>query len=72
MGARWAHGQRAVTVNDLLDRHVVLDIECLDRIFLNAYVPILQPSGQVVTFMTLHLGKPYCQGPAGPVAGRGG
>jgi len=25
----------------LLDGHVVLDIECLDRIYLNAYVPIL-------------------------------
>jgi len=36
----------------------VLDIECLDRIYLNAYVPILQSSGQVVAFMTRHLGKP--------------
>ena len=24
--------QRSVTVNDLLDGHVLLDIECLDRI----------------------------------------
>jgi hypothetical protein len=36
----------------------VLDIECLDRIYLNAYVPTLQSSGQVVAFMTQHLGKP--------------
>ena len=36
----------------------VLDIECLDRIYLNAYVPILQSSGQVVAFMTQHLGMP--------------
>ena len=50
--------QRALTVNDLLDGHVLLDIECLDRIYLNAYVPILQSSGQVVAFMTQHLGKP--------------
>ena len=35
-----------------------LDIECLDRIYLNAYVPILQSSGQVVAFMTQHLGMP--------------
>jgi hypothetical protein len=28
--------QRTVTVNDLLDGHTVLDIECLDRIYLNA------------------------------------
>ena len=35
-----------------------LDIECLDRLYLNAYVPILQSSGQVVAFMTQHLGLP--------------
>ncbi|MFU8853050.1 hypothetical protein ACNAW0_18985 [Micromonospora sp. SL1-18] len=46
------------TVNDLLDGHVGLDIECLDRIYLNGYVPNLQVGGQVVTFLTRHLGKP--------------
>ncbi len=51
-------GQRIVTVNDVLGGHVVLDIECLDRVYLNAYVPILQSSGQVVAFMTQHLGMP--------------
>src|SRR5271163_3828397 len=50
--------QRTVTVNELLDGHAVLDIECLDRVYLNAYVPILQSSGQVVAFMTQHLGMP--------------
>src|SRR6266702_4766792 len=47
-----------VTAGELLDGHSVLDIECPDRIYLNAYVPILQSSGQVVAFMTQHLGKP--------------
>ena len=47
-----------VTAGELLDGHTVLDIECLDRIYLNAYIPILQSSGQVVAFMTQHLGKP--------------
>jgi hypothetical protein len=47
-----------VTVNDLLDGHVTLDIECLDRIYLNGYVPNLQVAGQVVSFMTQHLGCP--------------
>ena len=47
-----------VTVNDLLDGHVVLDVECLDRIYLNGYVPNLQVGGQVVGFMTRHLGLP--------------
>ena len=32
----------AVTVNDVLDGHVGLDVECLDRIYLNGYVPNLQ------------------------------
>jgi hypothetical protein len=47
-----------VTVNDVLDGHVVLDLECLDRIYLNAYVPNLQVGGQVVSFLTQHLGNP--------------
>ena len=47
-----------VTAGELLDGHSVLDVECLDRIYLNAYVPVLQSSGQVVAFMTQHLGKP--------------
>src|SRR6516165_6982352 len=47
-----------VTVNDVLDGHVVLDVECLDRIYLNGYVPNLQMGGQVVSFLTQHLGNP--------------
>jgi hypothetical protein len=46
------------TVNDVLDGYVQLDISCLDRIYLNGYVPNLQVGGQVVTFLTRHLGKP--------------
>ena len=45
-----------VTVNDVLDGHVGLDIECLDRIYLNGYVPTLQTGGAVVSFLTVHLG----------------
>ena len=30
-----------VTVNDLLDGHVMLDVECLDRLYLSGYVPNL-------------------------------
>jgi len=44
-------------VNDLLDGHVTLDLECLDRVYLNAYVPNLQVSGQVVTFLCQHRGN---------------
>jgi hypothetical protein len=45
-----------ITVNDVLDGHVALDIECLDRIYLNGYVPALQVAGQVITFLHGHLG----------------
>ena len=31
-----------LTVNDILAGHVTLDVECLDRIYLNGYVPNLQ------------------------------
>jgi hypothetical protein len=50
---------RVVTVNDVLDGHIGLDIQCLDRIYLNAYVPRLQTSAQVVAFLSTHLGFPF-------------
>jgi len=52
-------GMGVVTVNDVLDGHLVLDIECLDRIYLNACVPTLQTSAQVAAFLTRHLGFPF-------------
>jgi len=48
----------AVTVNDVLEDHVRLDVECLDRVYLNGYVPNLQVGGQVVMFLSRHLGYP--------------
>ncbi len=47
-----------VNINDVLDGHVVLDLQCLDRVYLNGYVPKLQVGGQIVTFLTEHLGNP--------------
>ena len=47
-----------VTVPELLNGHTVLYIECLDRIYLNGYVPLLQVGGQVITFLHGHLGMP--------------
>ena len=49
---------RVVRVNDILDGHVGLDLECFDRIYLNGWVPNLQVPGQVVSFLTRHLGFP--------------
>ncbi len=45
-------------INEVLDGHVALEIECVDRLLLNVYVPGLQVPGQVVRFMTGHLGQP--------------
>jgi hypothetical protein len=52
-------GAHVVTVNEVLDGHVALDIQCLDRIYLNAYVMKLQTSAQVVAFLSGHLGYPF-------------
>ena len=43
-------------VNDLLRDHVTLTLECLDRIYLNGYIPTLQVPGQLVLFLIGHRG----------------
>src|SRR4026208_2000802 len=56
---------RVVTVNDSLDGHVALDLECFDRIYLNGWVHNLQVFGQVVNFLTHHARLPLpLPGPA--------
>jgi hypothetical protein len=45
-------------INDVLEGHVGLELECVDRLLLNAYVPGLQVPGQVVRFLCGHLGHP--------------
>jgi len=45
-------------INEVLAGHVALEVECVDRLYLNAYVPRLQVGGQVVRFLTGHLGNP--------------
>jgi hypothetical protein len=56
-------------INDVLEGHVALEIECVDRLYLNAYVPNLQVGGQVVRFLRDHLGhqipSPALLGPIG-------
>jgi len=39
-------------INDVLEGHVALDLDCIDRLYLNAYVPNLQVPGQVVRFLS--------------------
>ena len=48
----------AVTVSEVLDGHTVLDIQCLDRLYLSAFVQKLQTSGGVVYFLSTHRGMP--------------
>ena len=44
------------TINELLRQHVTLEVQSLDRLYLNGYVPNLQMSGGLVTFLTQHRG----------------
>jgi len=50
-----------VTVNDVLDGHVRLDLECLDRLYLRGYLDRLQVGGQLVQFLK-HRGYPIPSG----------
>jgi hypothetical protein len=38
-------------INEILKEHITLDIECIDRIYLNGYIPNLQMGGQLVKFL---------------------
>ena len=44
-------------INEVLDGHVSLELDCIDRLYLNAYVPILQVGPQVNRFCA-HRGQP--------------
>ncbi len=46
------------SVAEALEGHVTLDVECFDRMVFNAYVPLLQSGGGVVTFLRDHRGNP--------------
>jgi hypothetical protein len=46
-----------VTVNDVLDGHVQLGLDCLDRLYLHGYLAQLQVGGQVIQFLQ-HRGYP--------------
>ena len=46
------------SIPELLNGHVTLEVECLDRLYLNGYVGALATSGGLVTFMREQLDKP--------------
>src|SRR5580704_4380360 len=46
------------TIPELLDGHVTLEVECLDRLYLNGYIGKLATGLGLVLFMREQLGKP--------------
>src|SRR4030095_16141143 len=44
------------SVAEILDQHVTFELEAIDRMYLNGYVPSLQTGGGVVYFMKQYLG----------------
>jgi hypothetical protein len=45
-------------IQEIIRDHVSLSIACIDRLYVNGYLPTLQTSGQLVRFMRDHLGQP--------------
>jgi len=45
-------------INELLRDHVTLEVECIDRMYLNGYVPTLQVPGQLISFLVGHRKQP--------------
>lgn len=48
----------AASLASIMRDQVTLSVTCLDRLYLNGYVPTLQSPGQLVRFCREHLGKP--------------
>jgi len=46
------------SISSSIGDHLSLSTTCIDRIYLNAYLPRLQTSGQLVYFLRDHLGNP--------------
>ena len=46
------------TVAEILKDHVTLEVECIDRIYLNGYIPTLQTGGNLATFLIKHRKQP--------------
>lgn len=49
----------ARTVTEVLRDHVTLEVESIDRLYLNVYVPLLQRELDVVSFFRFHRGSPF-------------
>ena len=49
----------ALSVAEVLRDHVVLEVEAIDRMYLNVYVPHLQSVGAVVGYLRVHRGQRF-------------
>ena len=47
------------SVAEVLADHVTLEVDCIDRMYLNLYVPKLQYASGVVSFFRYHRGHPF-------------
>jgi len=48
----------SMSVAEILTQHVTLELECIDRMFLNVYIPRLQHPDLAATFFLKHRGQP--------------
>ena len=55
------------TIPELLDGHITLEVECLDRLYLNGYIGKLATGSGLSMFMRFQLGMPV---PSPVVLGR--
>jgi hypothetical protein len=46
-------------VAEILQNHVLLEVEGIDRLYLNGYVSLVQTEGGAATFIRRQLGKPF-------------
>ncbi len=47
------------SVAEILNHHITFELECIDRMYLNVYVPALQCEGGVVGIFRRHRGQPF-------------
>ena len=45
-------------IADIIRHHVALEVRCIDRLYLNGYMPKLQTSGGLCYFLRNHRGHP--------------
>lgn len=49
----------SMSVAEILAKHVTLELECIDRMYLNVYVPRLRSPGQIARFFRDHRGQHF-------------